>query len=63
MQKIKQKHLVLLAIGTFLSGSSIIIRHYVEVSDFTDGMLKGIGIGVMIYSIYRISRDKPSEKQ
>ncbi|MFN8278697.1 MAG: hypothetical protein U0V49_00285 [Saprospiraceae bacterium] len=63
MQKINRKHLVLLAIGTFISGSSIIIRHYVEVSDFTDGMLKGIGIGVMIYSIYHIARDKQSEQQ
>lgn len=63
MQRIKRKHLLLLALGAILSGSSIIVRHYVDVSDFTDGMLKGIGIGVMIYSIFSISRDKQSEQQ
>jgi hypothetical protein len=62
MKKINRKSLIILAIGVFLLSATFVLRHYFTINDFSDGILKGIGIGLMIYSLIlpRNQRSKTS---
>ncbi|WP_281323041.1 hypothetical protein [Flavobacterium aestivum] len=51
MKKNNRKSLVILAIGALLLSATFVLRHYFAINDFSDGILKGIGIGLMIYSL------------
>ena len=38
-------------IGLFLLSAGILIKHFAAVPDFIDGFLKGIGIGMIFFSL------------
>jgi hypothetical protein len=42
---------LLLPIGLLLMSSTFVIQHFSKVSDFTDGLLKGVGIGLMLLAL------------
>lgn len=58
MKKISRKNLVLLAAGALLMSMTLILKHYFTINDFLDGLLKGVGIGLMIYSLILVSREQ-----
>ena len=58
MKKISRKNLSLLTIGALLISLTLILKHYFAVNDFLDGLLKGGGIGLMIYSLILVSREQ-----
>ncbi len=49
----KRKNLVLLltSIGLFIIAISQIIWHFLEIPDFYNGALIGIGIGLMVFTL------------
>ena len=51
-----------MAIGILLIVSGFLLRRIIYLSDFTDGLLKGIGIGLMILALMR-KRFKPFKAQ
>jgi len=42
---------LLLPIGLLLISASFIIKHFMDVPDFIDGFLKGVGIGLLILAL------------
>lgn len=58
MKKIKRKNLLLLTIGALLMSMTLILKQYFAINDFWDGILKGVGIGLMLYSIILVSREQ-----
>jgi hypothetical protein len=58
MKRIERKYLVLLAIGTLLMSSTLILKHYITVTDAVDGFLKGMGLGLMIMSVILAAKKK-----
>lgn len=54
-----RKNLMILAIGLFILAGSTILRRFIPMNDFADGCIKGVGIGIMLLSIYRM-KFKPS---
>lgn len=57
----KKPALWLLFAGTLFMSSTLVIRHYVHVTDFIDGILKGIGIGLMILALINQKKIKRRE--
>ena len=41
-----------LIIGLFIISGSTIVSHYLHISDFADGFLKGIGLGLILVSLF-----------
>jgi hypothetical protein len=59
--KMKGKNLVLLIIGILLMSMSFIISHYIALPDFTDGLIKGVAIGLMIVSLVFTLKQRKQE--
>ena len=51
MKHASSKSLVLLIIGALLMSLTLILKHYIAVTDIIDGFLKGVGLGLMILSL------------
>lgn len=51
MKHASSKSLVLLIIGALLMSLTLILKHYIAVTDIIDGFLKGVGLGFMILSL------------
>ena len=58
MKKIKRKNLLLLTIGALVMSMTLILKQYFAINDFLDGIFKGVGIGLMLYSIILVSREQ-----
>ncbi len=37
--------------GLLLLSASFFIKHFIAIADFADGLLKGIGIGMILFSL------------
>jgi len=61
MNNSNKKQLIVLAAGLFLLSFSFILSRYVQLSDNVNGFLKGIGIGVMVIAVLRLSRKKKKD--
>ena len=49
---------LLLPIGLLLMPLTFIIKHFVEVPDFADGLFKGVAIGVLILALLNQNKMK-----
>ena len=49
----KRKSLQLIVIGLIIISASQIIGHYLTIPDLVSGILMGVGIGLMIFSLLR----------
>jgi hypothetical protein len=63
MDKLKNKLLLLTTIGLTIVALSQIIWHYLELPDFLNGALIGVGLGLMFIAIFKrrkkqFSKDK-----
>lgn len=54
----RRKHLIILTIGTLWLSLPLILKHYFIVPDFQVGLMKGIGIGLMLVSLIKVSKDQ-----
>ena len=48
----KKKSLILLSIGLLLITFTQIFSHYIELSDLAKGSLTGIGIGILLITLF-----------
>ncbi|MEQ8424145.1 MAG: hypothetical protein RIA63_05505 [Cyclobacteriaceae bacterium] len=62
MNGLTKKQIGLFIAGILTSNVTFFIRHFLDVNDFVDGVLKGIGIGLMILVLVRVSRQKKLEQ-
>jgi hypothetical protein len=53
---------ILLPIGLLLISLTFVVDHFIKLGDFTDGVLKGLGIGIILVSLYR-SKYRPTGSQ
>ncbi|SFQ45544.1 hypothetical protein SAMN04515674_12019 [Pseudarcicella hirudinis] len=51
MQRQNLSFKILLFIGLLIISATFIISYYSEISDFTDGILKGTGIGLILLAL------------
>jgi hypothetical protein len=51
-----KKSLLLLILGTLIMSLSFILKHYMMLTDLTDGLLKGFAIGLLIVSLLLIPK-------
>lgn len=56
--KIAKNYYRLLAIGLLILNFDFIINHFVTISDVWIGTTKGLGLGIMIGSLFLISNHK-----
>ncbi len=63
MKRIDRKSLILLVAGAIVMSLSLIVKHYIPVTDTTDGLIKGIGLGLIVLSLIFISMKKKRELQ
>jgi hypothetical protein len=45
-----KKKRILFATGLFCMSASFIVSHVLHLNDFFDGLLKGVGLGLMLFS-------------
>ncbi len=57
----KKPALWLLFVGTLFMSATLVVRHYTPVTDFIDGILKGIGVGLMILALIKQKKMKSRE--
>ncbi len=53
-----RKFYILISIGLLVTNSDFILQHFITMTDLWIGVLKGIGIGVMILGLILMSRHK-----
>lgn len=58
MKRMNRKSLILLITGLLIMSASFILRHYVELTDATDGYIKGVGLGFILLSFYYAVRQR-----
>lgn len=58
MKCINRKHLALLVAGAFLMSLSLILKHYIVLTDTIDGLIKGLALGLMVLSLILTSRER-----
>lgn len=58
IQSNNQKAIILFIIGILFIAISQIVAHYIELSDFVNGIAKGIGFGMLIIAIINIAKPK-----
>ncbi|WP_423148364.1 hypothetical protein [Rubrolithibacter danxiaensis] len=63
MKPLNKTSLTLLILGTSVLASSFVIKHYLVLSDGTDGFIKGISIGLLIVSLIRLSKQRRQQAQ
>jgi len=51
MKKLSKNHLMLLPIGLLVLSASFILKGFVHINDFVEGLLKGGGIGFLFLSM------------
>lgn len=51
MEKITSKSLMLLSVGLFIIAASIIIPHFVNISDLSRGLIVGMGLGMLLLAL------------
>ena len=49
--ELQKKPLYLLALGAVVMASAFIIRQFMPISDRTDGIIRGFGIGLMLVAL------------
>jgi hypothetical protein len=59
--KMNGKNLVLLIIGVLLMSLSFILKHYIALTDLTDGLIKGVALGLMIVSLVFTSKQRKQD--
>jgi len=61
MKNLNKKQVYFLSAGLLVMSLSFVLSHFITVNDFFDGLFKGIGIGLIIYSLIiqrRLQRKK-----
>lgn len=51
MKRLNVQSIVLLVAGMSVMGISFVLANYFSVNDFTNGLLKGVGIGFALLSL------------
>lgn len=52
MEKItSKKSLMLLSVGIFIISASLIIPHFVNISDLSRGLIVGMGLGMLLLAL------------
>lgn len=49
------------AMGLIIISASFFVRHYTQMPDFADGLMKGIGIGMIVVALIKQTRLKRKE--
>ena len=56
----KNLRLLLLPVGMLFMSATLIISHFIKLTDFAQGCLNGVGLGIMLLSLilqkYKLSR-------
>lgn len=61
MKNLNKKQVYFLSAGLLVMSLSFVLSHFITINDFLDGLIKGIGIGLIIYSLIiqrRLQRKK-----
>ena len=58
-----KKHWRLLAIGLLIVNFDFFLSSFITIPDFWIGVMKGVGIGLMLMSVYCIARLKKIESE
>ncbi len=64
MEKINKSHIVIFLLGMICINISSIDRYVFSMSDFVNGMIKGLGIGLLVFFIIaqaKIKSKSPKE--
>jgi len=62
MKKISKLQAILLIVGMICINSSTISQYLLPMNDFTNGLLKGIGISLLIFFIAQVQSTKKWQK-